>query len=540
MADCCTGLYSGGGVQQELLQMKMGAGLLVEEVEVSPGPGVSPSYTWLQHGGGRKCITATTVSELWQQSFKAHGNHKCLGIRGEQGRFTFMSYKEIDCLVRCSSSILWQLKKKQKAATACIWGPKCPAWMVSFLALSKAGLACVPIDSEIPSHAADTIVQDSKPFIVFSHRDCLIQIAKTLQRNPKTVDVVVYWGEECPYYLPEMEELRNANVTVYHLSEFLDMGDVYKKMIIDHPNPNTDLMVTYTLGEQGKATAHRFTHTDFLTGIASNKLYYEARQQGLTSQDIALSSLSLDEAGNLTAELLLLHCGASIGYSTKFAATLLNDAISLQPTVILSTPDTLSDICRKVKARMSQGSILSRLTRNFLFHWGFKRKRAFLKSGLNQVNASPVFDSFVHHELGNILGGKLRMITSFGPPLSEGNSELLEVVMSCALHQLYGAPCLPSMSFFYNTGLGSKDLGSLIPLPLVSWRLECTKKSIQHESPVMRGEMVVSFQNHSETPHNCLEKGNSGSSREEHKWRHTETIAEMQVSYIIHSIVFKY
>lgn len=501
--------------------------------------GPSSSYRWSPYGDDRKTITATTVPELWQQAQKLYGNEKCLGVREQGGGFMFMTYKEIGSLVQCSSSILWQLKRKQKTETACIWGPKCPAWMVSFLACSKTGLTCIPINSEMPSHVADNVIEDSKPFIIFSNRDCLIQIAKTLQRNPKTVDIVIYWGEECQYYLPEMQELRDANVTVYHLSEFLEMGEVNKKMIFENPEPNTDLMLKYTLSDQGKVTTHRFTHADFLAGLASSKLFYEERQQGFSSKDTVLSSLSLDEAGNLSAELLLLHCGASIGYCPDFPASLLRDAKNLQPTVVLSNSDTLSNISRKIKAHMLRGcgGGLSRLTRKFFFHWGFNRKCAFLKAGLAYKKASPVFDAFVQRELGNFMGGKLRMVISCGPALPADNRETLEVVMSCAIHQLHSAPCLPAMSFFYTKGFASEDSCSLVPLPLVNWCLKGAEKPMKSDSPVVKGELAVSFQGEAKTPYSFMENRKLSPSEDSRKWRYTGTIAELQVSHLT-SIMF--
>lgn len=299
----------------------------------------------------------TTVDELWQGALRTHKDKPCIGVRNENDCYSFMSFKAINYHVKCCSSTLSQLAKGRSMEVG-VWGAKCPALMLSVLACARVGIAYAPISHSLPSYAVNQVVEQSGMFLMFASESDLVQVAKTLQRTKHSIEFVVYWGRDLAHYTEEMEEMRKARVTIYHYSEFLEMGHLSKDKMVTAVAPNADLAVVYRMGEKGEIYGDRFTHEYIVNEVIAYGESFKSNRQDITSKDIALSSLALDDASHLIAELFLIHRGVRIGYNSYNSGSLISDSHCLQPTLLLSGGVELRDLCQRLNGETHWNSNL--------------------------------------------------------------------------------------------------------------------------------------------------------------------------------------
>jgi len=189
-----------------------------------------------------------------------------------------------------------------------------------------------------------------------------------------------------------------------------------------------------------------------------------------------------------TAEELMLHLGASIGYWRGDIKGLVDDIGALRPTLFCGVPRVFDRIYNGVIAKVDGGSGLKKA----LFHWGYKRKLHALDAGHAYDKAAPFFDKLVFSKIKERLGGRVRLLVSGGAPLARHVEDFLRVTMCCRVVQGYGLTETCAASFIAVPDVAEHAGTVGPPQPVLSMRLEAVPEMNYDPMAVPpRGEVCV-------------------------------------------------
>ena len=216
--------------------------------------------------------------------------------------------------------------------------------------------------------------------------------------------------------------------------------------------------------------------------VNNNFISISALSHTLTSPHSYHSSL------RRSAEELMLHLGASIGYWRGDIKGLVDDIGALRPTMFCGVPRVFERIYAGVMAKVDAGSGLKKA----LFHWGYKRKLHALEAGYSYDKAAPFFDKLVFSKVKERLGGRVRLLVSGGAPLARHVEDFLKVTMCCRVVQGYGLTETCAASFIAVPDVPDHAGTVGPPQPCISFRLEAVPEMNYDPLAVPpRGEVCI-------------------------------------------------
>uniref|UniRef100_A0A8C1ITQ1 Arachidonate--CoA ligase n=1 Tax=Cyprinus carpio TaxID=7962 RepID=A0A8C1ITQ1_CYPCA len=147
-------------------------------------------------------------------------------------------------------------------------------------------------------------------------------------------------------------------------------------------------------------------------------------------QDVHISYLPLAHMFERVVQGLILVHGARIGYFQGDIRTLMDDLMTLKPTVFPVVPRLLNRMFDKI-----YGQANSPLKRRIL-EFAFRRKENEMKSGI--MRRDSVWDKIIFKKVQASVGGHVRMMLTGAAPISATVLTFLRAALGCQFYEGYG------------------------------------------------------------------------------------------------------
>jgi len=344
-----------------------------------------------------------------------------------QGRWEPVSSQEFLRRVAGLSSAFVELGVKPGDRVG-LFSANRPEWHTADFAVNGAGAITVPIYFHESPDRMTYILKHCGAKVVFVTGQVQLEKLLSVRSNlPELENIVVAdAGEgipaECLRYETLIASAGATDISSYRLraSQVL---------------PGQLASIIYTSGTTGEPKGVMLTHTNFCSNVTD--VGHDFRLN--PSEDVALSFLPLSHVYGRTIDYIYIFQGCPIAYvpSVDEVAQAL---LEVQPTVVAAVPR----VFEKIYVRMvEQGSKNTGLKRK-IFDWAMKVAGQSVRWKASGGHASPAVklqwllaDQLVYKKVRAGLGGRLRLISSGGAPLSKELAEFFWAV-GVPIYQGYG------------------------------------------------------------------------------------------------------
>lgn len=328
------------------------------------------------------------LGEIFEKSVKNFPNK--LALKKEDTAYTYAQLK--DEVIKLKNYLLgMRLKKGDKFA---VFGENRPEWAISYLAIVRAGLICVPVDRMSSDAEIIHIMRQSETKGVFCADNCIDKIEEV---KPELGNL--------KYIIP-MEDIKKLKATKSYPDPEVD--------------PHSLAVLIFTSGTTGTSKAVMLSHTNIVSNLESID-----RLIVVNEKDTLVSIIPMHHTFEGTAGFLLpLYKGAAVYYPASLkpkdiVATMKEAHVSCLIAVPLLFEKFLGAVYRKVAA----ASIPTKVIFNTLSGIGSVFK--FLRK--------PLFGK-VRREMGL---GNIRIACAGGAALTEKVARGLEL-LALPIIQGYG------------------------------------------------------------------------------------------------------
>lgn len=292
--------------------------------------------------------------------------------------FGEVTYRQLEELVRsyCTSLKEWGLERGQRLA---LQSENCMEWSLVDWACRSLGIVLVPIYPTLPADQTQYIVQDAQ---------CAAIICSTPEQLEKVAAL--------PLPKRLLSEMKGRD----------PMPASQWEAEIDKAGPEDVTTFIYTSGTTGNPKGAMLPHRAILhvTKFVDENL-------PLNHDDTFLTFLPMSHVFERVAgQALPIYMGATVAYA-KSLASLANDLVTIQPTILLCVPRFLE----ATMDRILDGVKKQKPIQQMLFRWA-------LDQGSKKVEGkfapfAGILDSLVGAKIRARTGGKIRFFVSGGAAL---------------------------------------------------------------------------------------------------------------------------
>jgi len=335
---------------------------------------------------------------------------------GKDG-FRQISYGELYETVHAYAGMIDSLRLK-KGDRIVILSENCPEWAFADWACQTLGIVVVPIYPTLPADQAQYIVKDCGAAVVLAGDAGQAKKMDGLE-NVKTLSLK---GEG------SLDEMARAGAHVIAPEEW--------QKRIDAIEPDEVATIIYTSGTTGLPKGAMLAHKGFLM------LFHSILHSiPLTEADSFLSFLPMSHVYERTdGQYLPIYLGATIAYA-KNLASLANDIVKVQPTVLLAVPRFLEATADKIQDNVRKQPPLQQKLFKWALDQGTKRHHG---------QFAPfvwLTDSLVGKKIRARFGGCLRFFVSGGAALPRHVADFffafrLPILQGYGLTETYSGVCV--------------------------------------------------------------------------------------------------
>ena len=348
-----------------------------------------------------------------------------------------------------------------------------PEWHTADFAINGNGAVTVPVYFKESPERAAYILKHSEAKVVFvAGTDQLISLLAIRSELPQLEHIIVAdAGDQLP-----PDSLRYE--TLIALAGGAEVASY--RMRASQVLPGQLASIIYTSGTTGEPKGVMLTHTNFCSNVADVGADFSLRSQ----QDVAISFLPLAHVYGRTLDYIYLFQGVPIAYveAVENVAQALKE---IKPTVMAAVPRVFEKIYAKL---MEQGSAASGFKRT-IFAWAMRVAERSAAWRCGDSTASPLLkiqwalaDKLVYAKIREGTGGRLRIISSGGAPLSKSLAEFFWSV-GIPIYQGYG---LTETSPIVSSNFPRNRVGSSgLPIP------NCEVKAADDGEILVRGPMIM-------------------------------------------------
>jgi long-chain acyl-CoA synthetase len=348
-----------------------------------------------------------------------------------------------------------------------------PEWHTADFAINGNGAVTVPVYFKESPERAAYILKHSEAKVVFvAGREQLISLLAIRSELPQFEHMIVAdAGDDIPAECLRYETLvalaGGAEVASY-------------RMRASQVLPGQLASIIYTSGTTGEPKGVMLTHTNFCSNVADVGCDFALRSQS----DVAISFLPLAHVYGRTLDYIYLFQGVPIAYveAVENVAQALKE---IRPTVMAAVPRVFEKIYAKL---MEQGSAAAGLQKK-IFQWAMTTAQRAAQWRCGESGAGPllklqwrVADKLVYGKIRQGTGGRLRIVSSGGAPLSRALAEFFWSV-GIPIYQGYG---LTETSPIVSSNFPRNRVGSSgRPIP------NCEVKAAETGEILVRGPMIM-------------------------------------------------
>ncbi|RPD66021.1 acetyl-CoA synthetase-like protein [Lentinus tigrinus ALCF2SS1-7] len=342
----------------------------------------------------------------------------------------WQSWTEVDARRRALGSALHKLFQTGKVGggdlpTVGIWSKNCATWQIIDLALQAYGKVGVSLYDTLGKDAAEFIVNHSELSIIFatpSHIPALLKLAPKCPvmkvivamepLDSKEKSVLTAWGESLGVEIKELAEIEE-----FGRANLIEVIPATSEQIAT---------ICYTSGTTGLPKGVVITH-----GAMAQAVQAYLHQFQLDTETTMMSFLPLAHIYERVMELIAVAVGAQIGYTTGDPLVLLEDLAVLKPHFVPLVPRVLNRIYQSAMAAGTAPGV-----KGALFRKAVATKLYNLRTTGEFYHA--LWDRLVFRKLNNVLGGKMKLITTGSAPISANVMDFLKVGLLTEVVEGYG------------------------------------------------------------------------------------------------------
>lgn len=225
---------------------------------------------------------------------------------------------------------------------------------------------------------------------------------------------------------------KHDEVEVMSLDEFKEIGKRNKRNPTK-PKPETIYVICHTSGTTGRPKGVEMSHGSLLAAVSGIFTSWTiAYKWKFGQEDTYFSFLSLAHIYEHLMQTLTIYFGGRIGIYDGNTATLIPQIQKLQPTIVSLVPRLLNKLYEAVHNGVAKKGFIARK----LFEFAKKTKTRQLQNGVLRYDT--FFDKIVFKKLKLMLGGKIKVLTTGGAPVTKEVKTFTRYAYGCPLVEGYG------------------------------------------------------------------------------------------------------
>nr|GEW64704.1 long chain acyl-CoA synthetase 6, peroxisomal-like [Tanacetum cinerariifolium] len=279
----------------------------------------------------------------------------------------------------------------------------------------------VPLYDTLGPDAVKFIVNHAAVQVVFCVPQTLKDLLSYLSEVPSVRLIVVIGASDDQ--LASFASQTNVDIITY--TRLQSQGQEYPKPFCP-PKPEDIATICYTSGTTGKPKGAVVSHGNLIANNAG-----QAMRLKFYPSDIYISYLPLAHIYERSTQVMLAYFGVGIGFYQGDSMKLMDDMVSLRPTVFFGVPRVFNRLYAGITSAVQSSGVL----RQRLFNAAYDAKR---RAILHGKNSSAMWDTLVFNKIKGMLGGRVRFIMSAASPLSPDVLDFLRVCLGCVFLEAYG------------------------------------------------------------------------------------------------------
>jgi long-chain acyl-CoA synthetase len=303
-----------------------------------------------------------------------------------------------------------------------------PEWHTADFAINGAGAVTVPVYFNESADRMTYILKHCGAKVVFVAGAPQLEKLLAVRANLPELEqiIVAEVGAELPSDCLRYETLI-ASASATDISSY--------RMRASQVLPGQLASLIYTSGTTGEPKGVMLTHTNFCSNVTDVGHDFHLNP----AEDVALSFLPLAHVYGRTLDYIYIFQGASIAYVESVDAVA-QALLEVRPTITAAVPRFFEKIYVRLVERGAKTTGIKRI----IFDWAMKVATQSVRWRANGGGAS-IFvklqwllaDALVYKEIRRGMGGRLRIVSSGGAPLSKELAEFLWTV-GIPVYQGYG------------------------------------------------------------------------------------------------------
>ncbi|MCU1314743.1 MAG: hypothetical protein JWN63_65, partial [Candidatus Acidoferrum typicum] len=303
-----------------------------------------------------------------------------------------------------------------------------PEWHTADFAITGAGGVTVPVYfNESPDRTTYILKHCGAKVVFVVGVPQLQKLLAVRAKLPELEQIVVADGRgdvpsECLRY-----ETLIAGASAADISSF--------RMRVSQVLPGQLASLIYTSGTTGEPKGVMLTHTNFCSNVTDVGHDFQLNP----AEDVALSFLPLAHVYGRTMDYIYIFQGAALAYVESVDAVA-QALLEVRPTITAAVPRFFEKIYARLVEQGSKNTGVKRM----LFDWAMRVAEMSAQWRASQRHANlavtlqqKLADALVYRKIRIGMGGRLRLISSGGAPLSKQLAEFFWAV-GIPIYQGYG------------------------------------------------------------------------------------------------------